>query len=215
MQLSILIFIFLIVNNSNLYYNLLYLFLIIFFFGLILCTCNNELTAGFLWVGEILVIFIFLLLILYVNVHGESQKVLSKHNFFLIPIFFLMLLFFNNDTTIIENDLLFLQCDIYWVDYYEALNDYNNNDLFGFFISYYVLNSIILMLFALILFFGSIVCVLLFRVIKVVKFSNVNYFLDTIKFSQNFLYSIFMRKQDLFDQNGFFATLKTIFSKND
>jgi hypothetical protein len=71
------------------------------------------------------------------------------------------------------------------------------------------------MLFAFILFFGSIVCVLLFRLIKVVKFNNINYFLDTIKFSQNFLYSIFMRKQDLFEQNNFFATLKTIFSKND
>lgn len=212
----IIIFLFvLFINTNNNYYSLLYLFLIILFLGSVLCLLNNELTAGFLWVGEILVIFVFLLLILYVNVHGESQKNFTRHNFFLIPFFFFVVLFLNNDTTLIENDLLFLHCDLYWVDYYEALNDYNNNDLFGFFISYYVLNSIVLMLFALILFFGSIICVLLFRTIKVVKFSNVNNFLDTIKFSQNFLYSIFMRKQDLFDQNSFFASLKTIFSKND
>ena len=154
--------------------------------------------------------YLFCMLMFMVNQKRHLVSII-----FFNTCFFFNAFFFSNDTTIIENDLLFLQCDLYWVDYYEALNDFNNNDLFGFFISYYVLNSIILMLFAFILFFGSIVCVLLFRTIKVVKFSNVNYFLDTIKFSQNFLYSIFMRKQDLFDQNNFFASLKTMFSKND
>jgi hypothetical protein len=104
---------------------------------------------------------------------------------------------------------------LYWVDYYDALNDYNNNDLYGFFLSYYVVNNIILIIFGLILFFGSIICVTLFRTIKVIKFNNMGNFFETIKFSQSFLYSLFMRKQDLFDQNSFLSSLKSIFSKND
>ena len=144
LQFVIILLFVLFVNTTNNYYSLLYLFLIILFLGSVLCLLNNELTAGFLWVGEILVIFVFLLLILYVNVHGESKKNFKGTNFFLIPIFFFFVFLYSNDTTLLENDLFFLQCDLYWVDYYEALNDYNNNDLYGFFISYYVLNSIIL-----------------------------------------------------------------------
>lgn len=110
---------------------------------------------------------------------------------------------------------MILYSDIYWVDYYEAFNNDQMNDFFGFFISYYTLNTIILMIIGLILFFGSIVCVLLFRLIKVVKFNNVNNFFETLEYSQSFLYSIFMRKQDLFEQNSFIATLKAIYSKKD
>lgn len=95
MQLSILIFIFLLVNNSNLYYNLLYLFLLIFFFGLILCTCNNELTAGFLWVTEIIVVFVLLLLLFYVNITGESKKIFQKYNYFVGLFIFFFVLYYH------------------------------------------------------------------------------------------------------------------------
>jgi hypothetical protein len=78
-----------------------------------------------------------------------------------------------------------------------------------------MLNTLVFLLIGLILFFGSIVCVLLFRLIKVVKFNNVNNFFDTLSYSQSFLYSIFMRKQDMFDQNLFFSGVKMVFSKND
>lgn len=194
---------------------MLYLFLLILFLGIVLCFLNNELTAGFLWVGEILVVFVFLLLILYINVYGDSKKFFKKNNIFLLPVFFFFILFWEHDNTFCEDDLLFLYCDLYWVDYYEALNDFNNNDLFGFYVSYYILNNIILMIFGFILFIGSIICVLLFRTIKTVKFNNTGTFFDALKFSQSFLYTIFMRKQDLFDQNSFFSAVKTIYSKND
>lgn len=214
-QLAMLILLFLIVNNTNLYYNLLYLLLLIFFFGLILCMCNNELTAGFLWVTEIIVVFVLLLLLFYVNIYGDSKKIILKYNYFM----FLLILFFclvlPYDISYDEEELMILYSDIYWVDYYEALNNDQMNDFFGFFMSYYTLNSIILIVLGLILFFGSIVCVLLFRLIKVVKFNNVNNFFETLRFSQSFLYSIFMRKQDLFEQNSFIATLKAIYSKKD
>jgi hypothetical protein len=71
------------------------------------------------------------------------------------------------------------------------------------------------MIFGIILFFGSIICVLLFRSIKVVKFNNIGTFFNIIKFSQSFLYSLFFRKQDMFDQNYSNVSVKTIFAKND
>jgi hypothetical protein len=202
-------------SSNNNYYSLMYLFLLILLIGAVLCFLNNELTAGFLWVAEFLVIFVFLLLILYVNVHGDNKKFYNKHILFFSFIALLFLVIYEHDNTLMEDDLQFLLCDLYWTDYYEALNDYNNNDLYGFFISYYIFNSIILIIFGLILFFGSIICVTLFRLVKVVRFNNIDNFFDTIKYSQSFLYSIFMRKQDMFDQNSVFAVLKTIFFKND
>lgn len=201
--------------TTNMYYNLLYLFLLIFFSGLILCVCNNELTAGFLWVTEIIVVFVMLLLLFYVNVYGDSKKILIKYNFFnfFFLVFFLILLPLNRD--FFEEDTLILYSDLFWINYYDALNDSVLNDFFGFFISYYFLNTVILTIFGLILFFGSIACVTLFRLIRVIKFNNVNNFFDTLLFSQTFLYSIFMRKQDLFDQNLSTASIKNIFAKND
>lgn len=205
----------LILITTSLYYNLLYVFLLIFFWGLILCICNNELTAGFLWVTELVVVFVMLLLLFYVNIHGNFEKSFLKYNYFhfFFLIFFLILLPQNNDFS--EEELLVLYSDLFWVNYYDALNDFSLNDFFGFFISYYILNTIILIIFGLILFFGSIACVTLFRLIKVVKFNNVNNFFDTLQFSQTFLYSIFMRKQDLFDQNSFIGSIKNMYAKND
>lgn len=156
-----------------------------------------------------------LLLLFYVNIHGNFEKSFLKYNYFhfFFLIFFLILLPQNNDFS--EEELLVLYSDLFWVNYYDALNDFSLNDFFGFFISYYILNTIILIIFGLILFFGSIACVTLFRLIKVVKFNNVNNFFDTLQFSQTFLYSIFMRKQDLFDQNSFIGSIKNMYAKND
>lgn len=214
-QFIMLLLLILMLITTNMYYNLLYLFLLIFFSGLILCTCNNELTAGFLWVTEIIVVFVMLLLLFYVNIYGDSKKILLKYSFFnfFFLVFFLLLLPLNKDS--FEEDIIILYSDLFWINYYDALNDLALNDFFGFFISYYFLNTVILTIFGLILFFGSIACVTLFRLIKVIKFNNVNNFFDTLLFSQTFLYSIFMRKQDLFDQNSFTASIKNIFSKND
>jgi NADH:ubiquinone oxidoreductase subunit 6 (subunit J) len=134
LQFILILLLILFVTSTNNYYSLLYLFLLILFLGVLLCLLNNELTAGFLWVGEFLVIFVFLLLILYVNVHGDSKKFYNR-NILVYSIFFLFFLFFyEHDTTFLENYLSFLDADLYWVDYYEALNDYNNNDLYGFYV---------------------------------------------------------------------------------
>jgi hypothetical protein len=215
LQFVLLLLLALFVTSNNNYYSLVYLFLLILFLGVMLCFLNNELTAGFLWVGEFLVVFVFLLLILYVNVHGDTKKIYNKNVVFYLFIYFLFVSFYEHDTTLLENSLSFLQTDLYWVDYYEALNDFNNNDLYGFYVSYYILNNLILMLFGIILFFGSIVCVLLFRTIKVIKFNSISSFFSFVTFSQSFLFSLFMRKQDMFDQNYTVPSVKSICSKND
>lgn len=159
--------------------------------------------------------FVLLLLLFYVNITGESKKIFHKYNYFIGLFIFFFCIVLPYDTSYDENSLDILDTDIFWVDYYEALNNNQLNDFFGFFISYYTLNSVILMIFGLILFFGSIVCVVLFRLIKVVKFNNVNNFFETLAYSQTFLYSLFMRKQDLFYQNSFIASLKMVYSKDN
>ena len=214
-QLLIIILVVLLLITLNLFYSLLYLLLLIFFFGIILCFCNNELTAGFLWVNELIVIFVLLLLLLYINFSGETKKIFFTNFFFYSFIIIVFLFILDYDTSFEEDFLLILYSDIIWFDYYEALNNFHTNDFFGFFLSYYTFNNILILILGLILFYGSIVCVLLFRLIKVVKFNNVNNFFDILKFSQSFLYSIFMRKQDLFDQNSFLVGVKMVFSKND
>ena len=159
-------------------------------------------------------VFVLLLLLFYINIYGESKKVFSKYNFFFFLLIIIFCIVLPYDTSYDEEVYMILYSDIFWIDYYEALANDHLNDFFGFFMSYYTSNSAILLIIGLILFFGSIVCVVLFRLIKVVKFNSVNNFFDTLDYSQGFLHAIFMRKQDLFGQNSFIAILKMMYSKD-
>lgn len=199
----------------NLYYTLLYLFSWITLCGLLLCFCNNELAAGFLWATEVLVIFIFLLMLFYINNLGDTYKIKveSFYIYTVLIIFFIILL--PNTQKYSENVQVGFFDDLCWIDYYESLFYTLMNDFLGFFLSYYRLNSFILIVVGYILYIGSLVCIILFSSFKKFKFNNVDSLFEILSLSQAFIYCLFFRKQDLFEQNLFFAALNKISQKYD
>lgn len=197
------------------YYSLLYLFLEIFYFGIVLSFNQVELFTGFLWVVEYIVIFVFLLMLFYINSQGDfkvNKNYLYKYSYLIIIIIFLFfypLTWYNNFTFIIN-----LYTITYWDDYYESFNNLNMNDFVGLYISYFTFNSLEYILIGFLLFLGSLLCICLFRLTKVIKFKNYKLFFKTFKLTQSYNFSTFMRKQNLNKQANTQPSVKKFTSKN-
>jgi len=101
-----------------------------------------------------------------------------------------------------------------WEDYYEALNNQNNNDLYGIFLSFYILNSIEFLLIAGVLLIGSLICVQLNKFIKTNKTLNYISFFEIYDFFKDFSKSLFLRKQNLTDQGSAKSSTRSFSKKN-
>lgn len=87
-----------------------------------------------------------------------------------------------------------------WDDYYEALNNSKMNDLFGIYISYYLINSFEFIIIGLLLLIASVVCVNLNKFNRNIKANNYYELITLFDFFEDFVKFIFMRKQNLVDQ---------------
>ena len=138
-QVSLIIIYVYIGNFSSVYYTLLYVFILFFLFGISLSLYQLDLFTAFLWLIECSVIFVFLLLLFYLNV----KNIVVKISFLFYIYFFLFfcclcLIFVTPNTNLCLNDLT-----VYFLidNSYEGVFNLLQNDLFVFFISYYVLNN--------------------------------------------------------------------------
>lgn len=211
LQFFILSTLFYIFFYRNIYYNLLYLFLNFFIVGVYLAVFQIELFTAFLWLVECSVIFVMLLLFFFLNIKGNYAYV-QNNNF--TTIFFLLLFFYFaviNQSFTPQGDL---NIDFLGTfdNFYEAIYNPVMNDLFGFSISYYLLNSVEFIIVGLLLLFGSVVCVNLHQINKSVRSQSnynsslaFNFFLDFTSF-------LFLRRQNLVKQGNTKASLK-IFKK--
>lgn len=173
-----------------------------------------DLFTGFLWVTECAVIFVAMLMLFYLNTKGNWTKINLNaylHNFFYIIILFVFLNFtFPSELEIFS----IINLNIYdlWDDFYEALYNSNTNDFVGLLLSYYYFNSFEFLILGLLLLIGTILVVNLYRInynIKLQKYDNLFQFFD---FFKDFINYIFMRKQNLFNQQKSTSSTK-IFKK--
>jgi len=89
-----------------------------------------------------------------------------------------------------------------WDNYYEALSNTAINDFNGLFLSYYNFNSLEFLLFALLLLFGTFLCVALFKsfyVAKVIPYSRFFSLFDFFSLKTNYN---FLRQQNLHMQTS-------------
>ena len=93
-------------------------------------------------------------------------------------------------------------------NYYEAVNNTIQNDLFVFFLSYYLLNSLEFIIVGILLLIGSIVCVNVYLFNKNVRVQNNNSFLKIFNFFLDFSSFFFLRNQNLIKQGNNKASLK-------
>lgn len=182
--------------------------------GLNLAVFQAELFTAFLWFVECSVILVFLLLLFYLNVKGIHEY--NHNNLYIIFLPLLIFLFWLTTApsvcidTVILKDLSLVG---YVDDYYEAFNNPITNDLIGFYISYYMLNSIEYILIGFLLLTGSVLCVNLHKLNKNTRVQGLLNFLTVFKFFEDFVNFLFLRKQNTTKQGNTKATVKAFYKK--
>ena len=86
------------------------------------------------------------------------------------------------------------------------------NDLFGFYISYYTINSVEFIFIGFLLLLGSVICVNLYQINRSSRTNNVSNSLSLFNFFQDFSSFFFLRKQNLIKQGNTKSSLK-VFKK--
>lgn len=209
LQLLICYTIFLLYQNVNLYYNLLYLFISIILFGIVLGILQVDFFTGFLWVIEFTIIFISILLLFYLNTTGVTiYKVNNVFNFSFFFSFFIFQFFSLNYEVECILPIVF-NTVVLWDDYYEALNNTNINDFTAFTIGYYFINNLSFLIVGFLLLIGSVICVNLNKSQTNLKIFSINSFLTIFDFFKNFINFRFFRKQDLVKQAVLDTTIRS------
>lgn len=194
---------FLIAISKNIYYVLLYLFIQIFFFGIFLSIFNLEFFTGFLWVIEGTIIFIFLLMLFFINFKGYINKFDVNIFYFNKVVYFFLVFFFSilfsnfQENYLLDNFII----SFVWDDYYESIYNSNMNEFSQLLLSYYSFNSIGFLIIGIILLIGSVVCVNLFKVNKNFRLYSYNNFFSFFSFFTDLVNFTFIRKQNLHNQN--------------
>jgi hypothetical protein len=93
-------------------------------------------------------------------------------------------------------------------NYYESVFNPITNDLFGFSISYYLLNSVEFILIGFLLLLGSVLCVSLYQTNKNIRTQSYNNFLTIFNFFSDFSSFFFLRRQNLIKQGNTKPSLK-------
>ena len=210
--------IYLFFNSSNVYYVILYFWILTIFLGILLAFIQMEMFLGFFWVVEFTVIFIALILVFYLNVETLSFNLnlfLNKIYFFFI--FFFLLFFFIFSGIFFNFEFFYLtwsSFDYILDNYYESTSNFFLNDFLCLVFNYYLFNSFEFLLLGFILFFGSIICIILNFLSKKNSFiSDLFYLNNLISGLKSAEYS-FLRKQNFFKQSNVNASIRIFKKKN-
>jgi len=173
-------------------------------FGIFLSFYQMELFSAFLWLAESVVIFVSFLLIFYLNVYGSFNKINSKfyfYKYFGLFFFLALLNHFINFTTNFESlEIIYLDSSFLLDSWYDSLTNKILTDLFGLFISYYCINNLEFIIIVLFLLIGSLICVNINKLNRLNRTLNYNDLFLVFDFFKDFVKFIFMRKQNLVDQ---------------
>jgi hypothetical protein len=160
------------------------LFVIFFLTGSFLAFFQAELFTAFLWLVEFTIIFIFLLILFFLNIKGFSDfsKITYNNNF----LYFIFLFCFFNFFDFNQNVFIFDYYVLY-DNFYEAIYNNSMNDLFSLFLGFYFFNSFEFILIGFLLFIGSIFCVNFFKLNGTINIKKNISFFNFFSFYKNYL----------------------------
>lgn len=181
--------------------------------GIYLSIFQIELFTAFLWLVECSVLFVFLLLLFFLNIKG-SYTYTTAYSYNYIFSLFLLTYFILINHYSDSDSLVLVDMGFYGIidNYYEALYNNITNDLFGFSISYYFINGVEFIFIGFLLLVGSVICVNLYQFNKSVRAQSYNNHITIFNFFTDFTSFFFLRKQNLIKQGNNKASLK-IFKK--
>ncbi len=191
----------------------MYTFINFFLVGVYLSIFQIELFTAFLWLVECSVLFVFLLLLFFLNIKGSYTYTTSYTYNYIFSLFlltyFILINYYSDSDSLALVDMSFYGLND---NYYESLYNNVSNDLFGFSISYYFINGIEFIFIGFLLLVGSVICVNLYQFNKSVRAQSYNNYLTVFNFFTDFTSFFFLRKQNLIKQGNNKASLK-IFKK--
>ena len=181
--------------------------------GIYLSIFQIELFTAFLWLVECSVLFVFLLLLFFLNIKANYTYTYPNFYNHLVLLFFFFYLTLINHYSESDYDNI-IDISFYGLldNYYEALFNPITNDLFGFSLSYYTINGVEFIFIGFLLLIGSVICVNLYQMNKNVRVQNYNSFLSVFNFFNDFSSFFFLRRQNLIKQGNTKASLK-VFKK--
>jgi len=201
-QLIVIYTLYLLIKSRNIFYSLIYVFLELIFFGIFIAFYQMELYTGFLWVAEFSIFLVFLILLIYLNSDGYSKNnnnFSNIKNYYFIVLFIPIIFIMRHSSNHMPYDFLF-DYNSLWDDYYEALNNVSTNDFNGLFTSYYTLNSFEFLIFAILLFAGTLLCISLYKVFYTFKTTPYSRFFSIFNFFSLKINYNFLRQQNLHKQ---------------
>ncbi len=216
LQFCFIYLLYLIFFTQNVFYTLFYLFLEVFLFGVFLSIFQMDLFTGFLWVTECTVIFVSMLLLFYLNTKGNWTRLnLSNYSFSFFYIAVFILFFSISFPGELENfSLLPVNIADLWEDYYEAIYNANSNDFTALLLSYYYFNSLEFIILGFLLLIGSVIVVCLYRLNNNIKLQKYDSLFEFFNFFNDFIDYVFMRKQNLFNQQRSASSTRIFKKKN-
>ena len=191
----------------------MYTFINFFLVGVYLSIFQIELFSAFLWLVECSVLFVFLLLLFFLNIKGSYSYTTSlNYNFLFVVVLILYFILLNQYSDSDSTSLIDISVYGMLDNYYESLFNGIGNDLFGFSLSYYFINGVEFIFIGFLLLIGSVICVSLFQMNKNIRAQSYNTYLSIFNFFIDFTSFFFLRKQNLIKQGNNKASLK-IFKK--
>lgn len=174
------------------------MFLFILMVAIFLAYYNLEVLSGFLLVVEFTAFFVIVLFLLALNFEGKLDNRDSTWLKFSLPVAGLYLGGFYAFSKPASLD--FLNASYYWDDYYADLNDDILNDIAGLYLSFYNFNGLLFFFFGLLLFFATLVCVTLFRIVRTKTQEHLISMQYVFTFFKDLVNFEFLRKQSMTSQ---------------
>ena len=154
-----------------------------------------------------------MLLLFYLNIKSSYNYTLNQSYQYIFILYLFIYLFLVNYYIESDNNTI-IDISIYGLldNYYEAYLNTVSNDLFGFSISYFILNGVEFLLIGFLLLIGSVICVNLYQMNKNVRTQTYQNYLNVFNFFTDFTSFFFLRKQNLIKQCNNKASTK-VFKK--
>ena len=174
-----LLFLFTLINKTKSYTTVLYLFVnYILVCGIYLLYINADLFAGFLWVIDFNLLFIFLLFTIYlIHLFKNNSKVYKNTNMYIFKIIYILIiiniLFYLSNLNAINLSCLNINWLVTYISYYCNYAYIYKTNLFILYLTYYKLNVDLFILINLILFYSIILVIYLYASINYLKINKI------------------------------------------
>jgi hypothetical protein len=132
-----------------------------------------------------------------VNIKGVVGFINSNYYNYIVAVSFISLVVFYYSELECANTSVFV---FYYDDFYTAVNSQINNDFYGMYVSYYCINILEYLIVGLILLFGSVFCITLYKVCSIISYNKYTPLFKVFNFFGDFINFFFLRKQNLTKQ---------------